>query len=115
MKKIIEMLQEKKTKSDNKLTIAVIDDILEYNETDEDILNYLKDVINYGCVSGIVSSLIYYTDTEKFFDDFSNEILELLDVKKEKCESYESQFSKNNLSWFAYEEICRQLYYSIEK
>lgn len=115
MKKIIEMLQEEKTKSDNKLTIAVIDDILNYNETDEEIINYLKDVINYGCVSGIVSSLIYYTDTEKFFDDFSNEILELLDVKKEEYGLYEGQFNKNNLSWFAYEEICKQLYYSIEE
>lgn len=115
MKKIIEMLQEEKNTSDNKLTIAVINDILDCNETDEEIINYLKDVVNYGCISGIVSSLIYYSDTEKFFNEYSNEILELLDVKKEECEPYEGEFNKNNLSWFAYEEICRQLYFSIEE
>lgn len=116
MKKNINELLLNELEGANNLKKYVINDILEHCDNDNEyILNYIKDVINYGCVSGIVSSLIYYSDTEKFFNEYSNEILELLDVKKEECEPYKGKFNKNNLSWFAYEEICKQLYYSIEE
>ena len=31
---------------------------------------HLEDVVKYGCVNGSVSSLIYYSDTVKFYDEF---------------------------------------------
>lgn len=38
---------------------------------------FLRDVAQYGCLSGCYPSLIYYRDTHVFFDRFYNEINEL--------------------------------------
>ena len=34
----------------------------------------LADIAEYGCVSGVASSHIYYTQTTEFFDKFEDEI-----------------------------------------
>lgn len=112
MKKNVNELLLNELEGANNLKKYVINDILEYCDNDNEyILNYIKDVVNHGCVSGIVSSLIYYSDTEKFFNDYANEILEML----EKYGINNIKLNKNNLSWFAYEKICNDLYFLISE
>jgi len=41
-------------------------------------LESLFDDLRYGCPSGIVEHLIYYTDTLKFYSEYKEEINELL-------------------------------------
>jgi len=38
---------------------------------------YLKNILQFGCASGCVSEMIYYTDTHKFFDEHYHEIEEI--------------------------------------
>lgn len=38
----------------------------------------LRDLQQYGCVSGQVNFLTYYSDTNKFFDDHKKEIFDLV-------------------------------------
>ena len=38
----------------------------------------IDELMAHGCQSGIVSSLIYYIDTTKFFEDHKAEISEML-------------------------------------
>ena len=91
---------------------------------EQDGLN-IDEVVQHGCVSGIVSSLIYYSDTVKFYDEHEKEIWELLEDHSEDygCENVLEfiggfngaknvgdldQF-KNLLTWWAVEETCHHL------
>lgn len=101
-------LRDLKQNTESILKKAVITDILSQGDNEE-IESYIKDLLEYGCVSGIVSDLIYYNDTDRFFTLHHNEILELLEQAKESGEMPIIEMNSNNLSWFAYEEITRQL------
>lgn len=42
----------------------------------EDAISYLSDIVNYGCISGIVGYAIYYCDIDELFikyEDFVDE------------------------------------------
>ena len=85
--------------------------------------NYLQQVIEHGCVSGMVSGLIYYDDTLRFFtnhkEEINNQLTEILEstgysvseLFGEKWDDsdplvMETQ-NQNLLAWFAYEETAR--------
>jgi hypothetical protein len=73
---------------------------------------HLHDILTSGCKSGTVSRLIYYTDTEKFFNTHYHEIEEIR-------EEYTFQTGepltiegdlRNGLAWFSYEQTAYILY-----
>ena len=98
----------------------------EYKTCDE-IKGFFNDLFNGGCQSGFISGLIYYKDTNKFFDDFENEIEDLISQNMEEqgiktrplfidglngsAENITQE--KNLLSWFAFEETARSLAYEL--
>ena len=105
----------------------VIDDVMDsdisgYNGDtfDEKLKSRLEEITEHGCQSGTVSSLIYYTDTVKFFDNFYDEIYNMIDdvytadstfeMLKQKCDLTDiimgADTVKNYLAWMAYEEVC---------
>ena len=57
-----------------------------------------------------------YKDTDKFFNNHSDEILELLDNDKEEgvLDMNEVEFNKNWLSWYAFERITFDIEYELE-
>src|SRR5699024_5878350 len=57
----------------------VINYLLEYNNNSEDLQTHLEDINNYGCESGQVNHLIYYTDTVAYFEEHEEEIMEMLE------------------------------------
>ena len=100
------------------------------NSIKEWIINNLEegqiaDVILEGCQSGIVSELIYYSDSEAFYEKFKEEIWDRLSVMADDmgCESIlhlivtfngskevgsELQL-RNLLAWWACEDVCREV------
>ena len=82
----------------------------------EEILEHVAQIINYGCVSGIVPTLMTYKDTDEFFNNHNDEILELLDNDKEEgiLDMNEVEFNKNWLSWYAFERITFDIQYELE-
>lgn len=86
--------------------------------------------IQHGCSSGVVGSMIYYSDTTAFYKKYKKEILKLL---KELCDETgckpwellrdfddddlfcEEIQNQNLLAWFAYEEINNRLYWLVEE
>ena len=56
----------------------VINFLLDNNNNNEDLQANLQDINNYGCQSGMVSHLIYYTDTVEYFEEHESEIMEML-------------------------------------
>lgn len=73
--------------------------------------DFFEELTQYGCISGMVSSLIYYCDTHAFYEEHYDEIEELRS-------EYEDNFGeplkikddlKNFLAWFAFEETAYRL------
>lgn len=78
---------------------------------EEEIIN----VLEYGCVAGIVNELIYYYQTESFFDRHKDEINELAHELSEELygdkysiyKNLQYECSKNTMAWFGFEETTR--------
>ena len=104
------------------LKCEVLSEMTQY-KTDDEIKGFIGDLLNHGCSSGMISSLIYYTDTNAFFDRNEAEIEDLISESMKNlgietrplfieslngsAENIEQE--KNLLSWFAFEETARQL------
>ena len=99
----------KKWKEGSKLISEVVDIILDQIEEYDDPEDYFEEVLNHGCVSGIVHALITYKDTEDFFNRHVDEILELLNEVREYRE-IKFELNRNNLAWFAFEEVVNRIY-----
>lgn len=101
----------KNLKSFNKLKNYVIDYILEDYQTDDEIENFFSDLLNHGCQSGMISTLIYYDDTKQFFIKYIDEINELIEkLEDELGESIKADGNRLNFySWLAFEETARNI------
>ena len=85
--------------------------------TDENITieDAIINVLEYGCVSGIVNELIYYYQTEAFFNRHKDEINELAhelseEIYGDKYSIYKNlqyECNKNTMAWFGMEEMPR--------
>lgn len=110
----------------NPLIDYVLDYVLDRWDDYDDKTAIFSDVLEHGCQSGIVSSLIYYDDTTKFYDNHKAEINALLyDLMAETGIYNPSELfgdkwdredplaldvlNKNLLAWFAFEETLRQI------
>lgn len=77
----------------------------------ESIENFFSDLLQHGCVSGMIGSLIYYQDTHRFFDKHYSEIEE---IRYELEESFGTPLQpngdlKNWFAWLAFEETAREI------
>lgn len=99
-------------------TMEILEGMVYDDTTIEDII---IEVLNHGCISGIVSELIYYYQTEAFFDRHKEEINELaqemsIDIYGNPYEIYKNLSygcSKNTLAWFGFEEMTRNIAYEL--
>lgn len=90
----------------------------------------ISQIAEEGCVSGCASTLIYYTDTCAFHDEYENEIWDMLEDERQN-QGYDSimelianfngtknvgsmdQF-KNLLCWYSVESVCQQIINELE-
>jgi len=86
----------------------------------------LSEVIEHGCQSGVVGSLIYYTDTVKFYHKHHHEIGQLVEnlidstglpiheIFGDKWDNSDpfanDDMNQNLLAWFAFEESASIIY-----
>ena len=89
----------------------IIVDMLDENADNEEVMGTIENITTYGCVSGTVPALIYYSDTEAFFDRHADEIFELLEDMAEEgiIDKKQIELSKNNLAWTAFELIAWEI------
>lgn len=117
--------QEAKANNDG-LTVSVTDYILDKWDEYDDKKNIVTEVLEYGCQSGIVGSLIYYRDTIAYYEANKEAINTLLYDTMFECGNYnpESLFgdkwnnddplvldslNQNLLAWFGFEETMRKV------
>ena len=98
----------------------------------DDKKNIFTDVLNYGCQSGMVGFLIWYSDTVRFYKQYKSEIDELLyntmyetgiyslpELFGKKWDEEDplgnSDFNMNLLAWFGFEETLRKIGYKFEE
>ena len=112
----------KKTEEFNsRVERKVINDLINTGLTTEELKDHIKDIVQCGCISGIVPSLIYYSDTVRFFNCYRKEILSMVqDPDKNIYSEYTyllndkkySASQKNDLAWFAYDNtVIRIAFY----
>ena len=106
----------------NRVERKVINDLLNTGLTTEELKDHIKDIVQCGCISGIVPSLVYYSDTTKFFNCYRKEILSMLQDPDKIVNYFDDTYwldhkrysieEKNHLAWFIYEDItCRIAFY----
>ena len=95
--------------------VEILVDALSDIDDDDEILSYMRDIIDYGCVSGTVKSLITHKDTEKYFDKYVNEIFDLINEKRDDGWDLNNiEFNKNNLAWWSFEVMVSEILYDLE-
>ena len=89
----------------------IIVDMLSENADNEEVIGTVEDITTYGCVSGTVPALTYYSQTEAFFDRHSEEIFELIENMAEEgiIDKKQIELSKNNLAWTAFELVAWEI------
>jgi len=82
----------------------------------DDPKTFFKDLLQHGCISGMVGKLIYYKDTHTFYDKHYAEIEELREEYEESTGEPLKIPSdlKNFLAWFSFEQVAYQLVSEIE-
>lgn len=109
----------------NKLESNVKDIIL--SEVSEDYFEgWFEGLMSHGCISGMVGALVYYTDTQNFYNEHINFINDLVkDLLWEigadcMTDLFGGKFDKedplcldatnqNLLAWFGFEEVARRI------
>ena len=114
--KYINTLKEIANQQEDSIKNAVVTEILTDAQTDEEVINFFKDLQKYGCQSGWVNSLIYYAQTHAFFDTHYDEIE---DLRQDYKDSYGIDIPikydlKNTLAWFAFEIVADELANELE-
>ena len=88
----------------------IINDLLNTEETSEDIYDYMVNVVSIGGEQGVIISLIYGKDTEEFCKNFLDEILEMLDgFCKNTGYVPVKDFTYDNLAWWSYEQVVKKI------
>lgn len=125
---LFKALERIKAQAHNRLREGVISYILDYHRTDEEIRGFFNDLLHGGCSSGMIGHLIYFKDTNHFYDKFEEEIEELISSNMDEQgiksrllfiaglnDSVESiTQEKNLLAWFGFEETAYQLYNELD-
>ena len=116
---MLNLLNSMVKNSESELKKAVLESLIdkaEDCESNEEIISMVNNILTYGCASGIVLDMMFYRDTESFFNTHSEEIFDLLNesIAEGLTDANNIEFSKNNLAWWAYEVITSQILYELE-
>lgn len=107
--KLLELLEQ----NNWNITEEVIKEAMDYDNPKD----FFEDLLQYGCQSWMVWSMIRYKDTHEFFDRHYDEIEELrAELEEQWLEIKIPTHSdlKNFLAWLSFEEKARELYDELE-
>ena len=131
MKLTLSNVKEIKRNSDSPLTKRVCNYVIGRWSDYNDKKYIFTDVLHNGCRSGVVSELIYYYDTVRFYKQYRQEINEMLynimnetglyapselfgDKWDKEDPLAQDDFNQNLLAWFGFEETLRNIGYNFE-
>ncbi len=102
-------LTEMANDTDENIQKQVATEALAYSS--DNICDFFNDLMKYGCISGMISILVYYCDTHEFFIKHYNEIASLrYEYEELNGVSLKPEGDLMNwYSWFAFETVARNL------
>ncbi len=110
-KKLKKQLQKVLAENPNTVKACVIQEAFDYHN----VKDFFKDLLQNGCACGMINSLIYYRDTEHFFDFHYEEIMNLKIEPEESTGTMQIPHQlKNHLAWFGFEQTAYQLANELE-
>ena len=132
MKLTLKNVKELKRQNDSPLFKRVCNYVISEWGNYDDKKNIFTDVLYYGCQSGMVGFLIYYSDTVRFYKRYRQEIDDLLyeemdgtglfsptEIFGDKWDKEDplgrDDYNQNLLAWFGFEETLRKLGYEFEQ
>lgn len=132
MKLTLTNIKKIKTDSNDKLLKEVCNYIIDRWQDYDNKKSIFTDVLNYGCQSGVVGSLIYYADTVLFYNKHKETINDLLYNTMQSCGIYSPVdlfgdkwdkedmlaidiYNQNLLAWFGFEETLRRIGQNFEE
>lgn len=131
MKLTLSNVKEIKRNSNSPLTKRVCNYVIGRWSDYNDKKYIFTDVLHNGCCSGVVSELIYYYDTVRFYKQYRQEINEMLYNIMNETGPYapselfgdkwdkedplaQDTYNQNLLAWFGFEETLRSIGYNFE-
>lgn len=131
MKLTLSNVKELKSNSSSPLFKRVCNYVIDRWSDYNDKKYIFTDVLHNGCCSGVVSELIYYYDTVRFYKQYRQEINEMLynimnetglyapselfgDKWDKEDPLAQDDFNQNLLAWFGFEETLRNIGYNFE-
>lgn len=127
-KQNIEKLNKQAIEANDGLVESVTNYILDKFDEYDDPKQIVVDVIEHGCVSGIVGELIYYSYTAAYYAKNKDAINHLLYEEMERCGEYDlteffcgvvkwdpedplalDYYNQNILAWFGFETTMRNI------
>lgn len=126
MKLSLKNIKELKQQSDSSLFKRACNYVIDSWKDYDDKKHIFTDVLHYGCQSGAVGFLIYYSDTVNFYDKYKDDINNILYNALHICgtnnpkelfgDNWDDEdplvqdvSNKNLLAWFGFEEALRNV------
>ena len=92
--------------TESRLVVDTIDIILAEVQEEKELDLYINQVLQYGCQSGCVSSLIYAGDCREYVQNNIDEVLQVYNETRVDCSGIPEELDVNYLAWTAFEYIC---------
>ena len=105
----------KKTEEFNdRLSKKVINDLLATGLSTLELKDHINYIIKYGHYMKNINALNYYMDTVRFFNNYREEIINLVNkelgfIIDNNSQKRFTKEEKKDLSWFAYKEIVKRI------
>lgn len=117
MESLMNVMESLKENESSNLRIEVLDILtnhIEDYETFEEVRGFMEDLRSYGCTSGMIGELIYYSDTKKFFIENMDEIQDYVNTLIQEHVYSINELDINEISWVVFESISNEFFYTIE-
>lgn len=117
MESLMNVMESLKENESSNLRIEVLDILINHiedYETFDEVRGFMEDLRSYGCTSGMIGELIYYSDTKKFFIDNLDEIQDYVNTLIQEHVYSINELDINEISWVVFESISNEFFYTIE-
>ena len=92
--------------TESRLVVDTIDIILAEVQEEKEVDLYINQVLQYGCQSGCVSSLIYAGDCREYVQNNIDEVLDIYNITRAQSSGIPQELDVSYLSWLSFEYIC---------
>lgn len=117
MESLMNVMESLKQEESSNLRSEVLDILvnhIEEYESFEEVRGFMEDLRQYGCSSGMIGEMIYFSDTKKFFIENIDEIQDYVNTLVQEHVYSINELDINEISWIVFEAIANEFFYTIE-